>query len=50
MHLSAPEVHVTYDSATKQQNVKGIGAVQFSFTPDEQNKLLQLFPQLKKLP
>ena len=50
MHLSAPEVHITFDPQTKQQNVKGIGAVQFSFTPDEQNKLMQLFPQLKQAP
>ena len=50
MHLSAPEVHITYDAETKQQQVKGIGAVQFSFTPDEQNKLMQIFPQLKKQP
>ncbi|MBS0604988.1 MAG: hypothetical protein JSS60_08155 [Verrucomicrobia bacterium] len=49
MHLSAPEVHITYDSETKQQNVKGVGTVQFSFTPEEQNKLQQLFPQLKAL-
>ncbi len=49
MHLSAPEVHIVCDPVTKEQNVKGIGAVQFSFTPEEQNKLLQLFPQLKSL-
>ncbi len=49
MHLSAPEVHIVYDPETKQQNVKGIGAVQFSFTPEEQNKLQQLFPQLKSI-
>jgi hypothetical protein len=50
IRLSAPEVHIVYDPETKQQNVKGIGAVQFSFTADEQNKLQQLFPQLKLLP
>ena len=50
MHLSAPEVHITYDTATKQQNVKGVGTVQFAFTPEENNKLMQLFPQLKKTP
>jgi hypothetical protein len=50
MHLSAPEVHITYDLETKQQHVKGIGAVQFAFTPDEQSKIQQLFPLLKKLP
>lgn len=50
MRLSAPEVHITYDPETKQQQVKGVGAVQFAFTPDEQNKLHQLFPSLKKLP
>ena len=47
VHLSAPEVHITYDSATKEQNVKGIGAVQFTFTSEEQSKLQQLFPQFK---
>lgn len=50
MHLSAPEVHIVYDAETKQQSVKGIGAVQFSFTPEEQSKLQQLFPQLKATP
>ncbi|MGC1879295.1 MAG: hypothetical protein WA678_07975 [Rhabdochlamydiaceae bacterium] len=50
MRLSGPEVHITYDSETKQQHVKGIGAVQLAFTPDEENKLQQLFPLLKKLP
>lgn len=50
MHLSAPEVHITYDPETKQQNVKGVGAVQFSFTPEEESKLQQLFPQLKAQP
>jgi hypothetical protein len=50
MRLSAPEVHITYDPETKQQNIKGVGAVQFAFTPDEQHKLFQLFPQLKKSP
>jgi lipopolysaccharide export system protein LptA len=50
MRLSAPEVHITYDFETKQQHIKAVGAVQFSFTPDEQNKIQQLFPLLKKLP
>ena len=50
MHLSAPEVHIVYDSEKKEQSVKGIGAVQFSFTPEEQNRLLALFPQLKAQP
>ncbi len=50
MRLSAPEAHIVYDSETKQQSVKGIGAVQFSFTAEEHSKLLQLFPQLKLNP
>ncbi len=50
VHLSAPEVHITYDAETKQQTVKGVGAVQFSFTPEEQNKLFQLFPQIRSSP
>ncbi len=50
MRLSAPEVHITYDSETKQQQIKGVGAVQFAFTPDEQSKIQQLLPLLKKLP
>jgi hypothetical protein len=50
IHLSAPEVHIVYDVETKQQNVKGIGTVQFSFTLEEQSKLQQLFPQLKSIP
>ena len=48
MHLSAPEVHITYDPETKQQQVRGIGAVQFAFTPDEQSKIQQFFPRSKK--
>ncbi len=50
MRLSAPEVHITYDQETKQQQVRGIGAVQFAFTPDEEKKIQQLFPLLKRLP
>ncbi|MES2121975.1 MAG: hypothetical protein V4492_04255 [Chlamydiota bacterium] len=50
MHLSAPEVHITYDSETKQQNIKGVGKVQFAFTPEEQSKFQQIFPQLSQLP
>jgi lipopolysaccharide export system protein LptA len=49
MRLSAPEVHIIYDSETKQQHIKGIGAVQFTFTPDEQSKIQQLLPLSKKL-
>jgi lipopolysaccharide export system protein LptA len=49
IHLSAPEVHITQDHETQQQQVKGIGAVQFALTPDEQNKIQQLFPLLKRL-
>lgn len=50
MHLSAPEVHITYDAETKQQNIKGVGKVQFAFTPEEQSKFQQIFPQLSQLP
>ncbi len=50
VRLSAPEVHIVYDPEKKEQSAKGIGVVQFSFTPDEQSKLQQLFPQLKLLP
>ncbi len=50
MRLSAPEVHITYDQETNQQHVKGIGAVQFAFTADEENKIQQLFSILKKIP
>lgn len=50
MHLSAPEVHVTFDPETKRQHVRGIGTVQFSFTPEEQSKIRQLFPQTGKNP
>ena len=49
MRLAAPEVHITFDPQTKEQQVKGIGAVQFTFTPEEQSKLQQFFPQLQKL-
>ena len=48
MHLSAPEVHITTDPTTGEQQVKGIGAVQFAFTPEEQTKIQKLFPELKK--
>src|SRR5262249_30034753 len=50
MRLCAPEVHITHDPETGQQHIKGIGTVQFAFTPDEENKIQQLFPFLKKLP
>jgi hypothetical protein len=50
IRLSAPEVHIVYDSERKEQSVKGIGAVQFSFTPEEQSRLLALFPQLQARP
>ncbi len=48
MHLSAPEVHITHDPVSHEQHIKGIGAVQFGFTPEEQHTLHRLFPQLKK--
>ena len=48
MHLSAPEVHIVHDPETKEQSVKGVGAVQFSFTPEEHSKLQHLFPNLKQ--
>lgn len=48
MHLAAPEVHITRDPETKEQNVKGVGKVHFAFTPEEQSKIQQFFPQLKK--
>jgi hypothetical protein len=47
-HLSAPEVHITHDPVTHEQHIKGIGAVQFGFTTEEQHTLQHLFPQLKK--
>jgi hypothetical protein len=47
MRLSAHEVHITVDSTTGKQSVKGVGHVQFAFTAEEQSKLHQLFPQLK---
>lgn len=43
-HLSAPEVHVTRNPLTQQEEFKGIGAVQFVFTPDEEHILHHLFP------
>jgi hypothetical protein len=50
MHLSAPEVHVTWDPETRQRHVKGIGAVQFSFSPEEQSKIQQFFSSPGKIP
>ncbi len=45
--FSANEVHITQDPQTKQQSVKGVGNVQFSFSAEENALLQQLFPQLK---
>ncbi|MBS0620201.1 MAG: hypothetical protein JSS61_01920 [Verrucomicrobia bacterium] len=46
MRLSAPEVHITFDPESKQQQVKGVGKVQLTFTPDEESKFQKLFPTI----
>lgn len=48
MRLSSPEVHITQDPETKQQQIKGVGKVQFAFTQEEQSKLQHFFPELKR--
>lgn len=49
MTISAREVHITHDSETKEENVKGIGKVQFSFTSAESQELQKLFPFYRHL-
>ena len=43
--VSAQEVHITQDKETKEQTIKGVGKVQFSFSSEENSLLKQLFPQ-----
>jgi hypothetical protein len=43
--VSAQEVHITQDKETKENTVKGVGKVQFSFSSEEMAHLKQLFPQ-----
>ncbi len=41
--LSANEIHITYDPITKEQQVKGIGHISLSLSPEEQNILNKVF-------
>lgn len=47
MHLSAPKIQILYNSQTKEPKIKGIGAVQFTFTPDEESKIQHFLTELK---
>ncbi len=50
LRISASEVHITEDATTHQQSVKGIGAVQLTFSPEEQAALEKLFQFTESLP
>ncbi len=43
LRISANEVHITYNPATEEQEVRGIGHVVLSLSPEEQNLLNQVF-------
>ncbi|MBP7074214.1 MAG: hypothetical protein KBA81_02390 [Rhabdochlamydiaceae bacterium] len=43
LRISANEVHITYNPATQEQEVRGIGHVVLSLSPEEQNLLNQVF-------
>ena len=47
LRMSASEVHITYDTQSKQHAVKGVGKVQLSLSEQEQQHLKQLFPYYK---
>ncbi|MEN9343928.1 MAG: hypothetical protein RLZZ453_715 [Chlamydiota bacterium] len=50
MRLSAPELQITYSGQEKEPHIKGIGAVQFSFTPDEESEIKHIFSNLDRMP
>lgn len=43
LRISASEVHITYNPVTHEQEVRGIGHIVLSLSPDEQNLLNQVF-------
>jgi lipopolysaccharide export system protein LptA len=43
LRISANEVHITYNPVTKEQEVRGIGHIVLSLSPEEQNLLNQVF-------
>ena len=43
LRISANEVHIFYDPVSKEQQVRGVGHVTMSLSPEEQNLLNQVF-------
>lgn len=43
LRISANEVHITYNPVTKEQEVRGVGHITLSLSPDEQNLLKQVY-------
>lgn len=50
LRMSAPEVHITYDPVSKEQQVRGIGHVVFSLSLEEQKLLNQVFSHAPSTP
>ena len=48
LRISASEVHLIFDPATQKRTVKGVGNVQFTFTPEETNLLQTIIPSFLK--
>ncbi len=43
LRISANELHITYDPVTKEQQVRGVGQITLSLSPEEQKLLNQVF-------
>lgn len=43
LRISASEVHITYDPVSKEQQVRGIGHIVLTLSPEEQNLLNKVF-------
>ncbi len=50
LRISSPEVHITYNPVSKEQEIRGIGHVVFSLTPEEQHCLNQVFSHVPPTP
>lgn len=48
LQIAAQEVHITQDPQTKEETIKGVGNVKFSFTSEESTLLKNIFPFYKR--
>lgn len=48
LKLSAPEILITLDPDTKEETIKGIGTLRFSFNQEEDAELKTLFPNYRR--